>query len=189
MATNFYPLSGKVNSTLIYKNGIKEGDEKWFYESGQVYRVTPYVKGRANGIQKFYYEDGKLKAEVPVKNGNFGAGLKEYKTDGTLITSYPTITLKQKDYLATANKIIVTIELSDPKARVKFYRGSLEEGKYLTDNLLELAKQSNIAQVDYNVAPGSAINQKLVITANITTAMGNPLIVSKSFNVKAINNN
>ena len=189
MATNFYPLTGKINSTLIYVNGIKEGDEIWYYESGQPYRVTPYVKGVANGIQKYYYEDGKLKAEVPIKNGNPGVGLKEYKNDGTLITDYPTLNIRQKDYIQQANKVILTIELSDPLLQVKFYRGMLDEGKYISDKLLLLAIQNGIAQVDFNVPPGSNIDQKVVITANLKTPFGNPLILTRNFNVKAINNN
>jgi antitoxin component YwqK of YwqJK toxin-antitoxin module len=189
MATNFYAASGKVNSTLIYKNGIKVGDEIWYYESGQPYRVTPYVKGVANGIQKYYYEDGKIKAEVPIKNGNPGIGLKEYKKDGTLITAYPTLVITQKDYLATANKIILNIELSDPYTEVKFYRGVLEEGKFITGKLFQLATQNRIAQVDFNVARGSTVNEKVVIIANLKTPMGNPLILSKTFNVNVMNNN
>jgi antitoxin component YwqK of YwqJK toxin-antitoxin module len=189
MATNFYPLSGKVNSTLIYKKGIKEGDEIWYYESGQPYRVTPYIKGRSNGIQKYYYEDGKLKAEVPIKNGNPGTGLKEYKSDGTLITDYPSLKITQKDFIKQANKVILNIEMSDPKADAKFYRGSLEDGKYMTDKMLELAMQNKIAQVDFNVPPGSAISEKVIITANVKSAFGNPLILTKTFNVSARNNN
>ena len=189
MATNFYPVSGKVNSTLVYKNGVKDGDEIWYYESGQPYRVTPYIKGYSNGIQKYYYEDGKLKAEVPVKNGNHGAGLKEYTNDGTLIKDYPTLKITQKDHINQANKVILMIELSDPKYQAKFYRGALEDGKFITDKMLELAMQNGIAQIDFNVPPGSAISQQVTISANLKTKFGNPLILTRNFTVKAINNN
>jgi len=188
MATNFYPVSGKVNSTLIYKEGIKEGDEIWYYESGQPYRVTPYVKGFSNGIQKYYYEDGKLKAEVPWKNGKPGIGLKEYKNDGTLITEYPRLVIKQKDYIKQANKIILTIEMSDSKAEAKFYRGALLEGKFLSEKQLEMAIQDGISQVDFNVPPGSTINEKVIISANVKSPFGYPLILTKTFNVNAVNN-
>jgi antitoxin component YwqK of YwqJK toxin-antitoxin module len=189
-ATNFYPLSGKVNSTLEYKNGIKEGDEIWYYENGeQPYRVTPYIKGVANGIQKYYYEDGKLKAELPIKNGNPGTGLKEYKPDGTLITEYPILKITQKDFLKQANKIILNIELSDPSVQVKFYRGALDAGKYISDKMLVLAMQNGIAQVDFNVPQGSAMTQKVVISANLKTKFGNQLILTRNFTVNAVNNN
>jgi antitoxin component YwqK of YwqJK toxin-antitoxin module len=189
MATNFYPISGKVNSTLVYKNGIKEGDEIWYYESGKPYRVTPYIQGYAEGMQKYYYEDGKLKAEVPWKKGKPGTGLKEYNKDGSIITDYPQLIIRQKDYIRQANKVILTIEMSDAKADAKFYRGSLTEGKFLSDKLLELAKQNGISQIDYNVPPGSTISEKVIITANFKTRFGYPMILSKTFLVNAVNNN
>lgn len=188
MATNFYAKSGKINSTLIYKNGIKEGDEIWYWESGRPYRVTPYVKGLANGTQKYYYEDGKLKAEVPWKNGKPGVGIKEYNNDGSMVTGYPQLIIKQKDYIGQANKVILSIELSDPDADVKFYRGSLLEGKYLSNNQLELAMQNRISQIDFNVPPGASINEKVVITANVKTKFGYPLILTKTYVVSASNN-
>ncbi len=189
MATNFYEKSGKINSTLIYENGIKEGDEIWYWESGRPYRVTPYVKGYANGIQKYYYEDGKLKAEVPWKNGKAGVGIKEYNGDGSLVTGYPQLKIKQNDYMKQANKVILTIEMSDPSVSAKFYRGPLLEGKYLTDKLLELAIQNGISQVDFNVAPGASLNEKVTITANVKTKFGYPLILTKTYLVNATNNN
>jgi antitoxin component YwqK of YwqJK toxin-antitoxin module len=189
MATNFYEKSGKINSTIIFKNGIKEGDEIWYYESGGPYRVTPYIKGYANGIQKYYYEDGKLKAELPWKDGKPGTGLKEYKADGTLVTDYPKLVIKQNDYTKQANKVILTIEMSDPRAKATFYRGALLEGKFLTDKQLELAIQNGISQVDYNIPPGSTLNEKVIISANVKSPFGYPLILTKTFAVNAVNNN
>lgn len=190
IATNYYAETGKVNSTLVYKNGIKEGDEIWYYESGQAFRVTPYIQASIEGLQKFYFEDGKLMAEVPYKAGKVGVGLKEYKKDGTLITDYPTIVITKKNYLANANKVILNIELSDSYAQVKFYRGKLTAGKYLNDDLLLLATQAGTTQIDFNVPPGGGkINVNVVITANYKTRYGNPLILSRNYNVNAVNNN
>jgi antitoxin component YwqK of YwqJK toxin-antitoxin module len=188
IATNYYALTGKVNSTIVYKKGIKEGDEIWYYESGKPFRVTPYIQAKIDGIQKCYFEDGKIRSEVPYKAGFPGVGLKEYKKDGTLITDYPKLLITQKDYLERANKIILTIQLSDSYAQVKFYEGPLDDGKYLSDKLFLIATQAGIAQVDFNVAPGSKINKKIVITANYKTPFGNPLILSKTYNVNAFNN-
>jgi hypothetical protein len=190
MATNFYPITGKVNSTLIYKNGIKEGDEIWYYENvEQPFRVSPFVKGRIEGIQKYYFEDGKLMAEIPYKKGFPGKGLKEYKKDGTLITDYPKLIINQKDHLAQANKVILNVELSDPNTKVKFYRGSLTEGKYLNDDLFELATQYGTTQIDFNVPPGSTLNQKVTITASYKTKYGIPQVLSRTYNLNVTNNN
>ncbi len=187
MATNYYAKTGKVNSTLIYKKGIKEGDEIWYYESGKPYRVSPYIQGKIEGTQKHYYEDGKLQAEVTYKNGFAGTGLKEYKPDGSLITDYPTITIRREDHLKNANKIILLISLSNNKSTVKFYKGSLLEGKFLHNKLLTLATREGSTEMDFNVAPGTMIRQDIVITANYKTPMGNPYLITKRYTVEASN--
>ncbi|MBN1145546.1 MAG: toxin-antitoxin system YwqK family antitoxin [Bacteroidales bacterium] len=190
MATNFYPETGKINSTLNYKNGIKEGEEIWYWENGNPCRVTPYVKGVIEGIRKYYYEDGKLMAETPYKNGYPGTGLKEYKNDGTPITNQVKLVITQKDYLADANKVILNIELSDPNLKVDFYRGSLTDGKYLNDNLFQLAVQYGMTKIDFNVPPGGAINQKVVITAHFKKgSLAIPVVLSRTYNLSVVNNN
>jgi antitoxin component YwqK of YwqJK toxin-antitoxin module len=188
-ATNYYAKSGKINSTFFYVKGIKEGDETWYYESGKPYRVSPYVKGKIEGIQKHFYEDGKLQAEVSFKNGYAGTGLKEYKPDGTLITDYPTIDIRKEDHLKNANKIILIISLSNNSSNVKFFKGSLLDGKYLQEDMLTLATQEGKAEMDYNVTPGSMIQKDIVITANYKTPMGNPYVIMRRYRVEAANHN
>jgi antitoxin component YwqK of YwqJK toxin-antitoxin module len=188
MAKNYYPGTGKINSTLVYKKGIKDGDEIWYFESGKPFRVTPYVQGIISGVQKFYYEDGKIMASIPYKKGNPGTGLKEYKKDGSLITDYPRLIIKQNDHLKDANKVIVSIEMSDSYAQVKFYEGALDEGKYLSDKQFELSTQFGISQIDFNVAPGASLHKTIIITANYKSKYGNPLVLSRTFTVSATNN-
>lgn len=186
-ARNYYAKSGKVNSTLQYKNGIKEGDEIWYYESGQPYRISPFVNGQIEGIQRLYFENGELMAEVPYKAGMPGTGLKEYKADGTLITDYPKLVIRREDHLRQANKVLLMISLSGTAKEARFYKGPLKEGKYLHKELLLLASPSGIAQIDYNIPPGAAVNQLVVIAVNVKTRYGNPLVMSKTFNLQVIN--
>jgi antitoxin component YwqK of YwqJK toxin-antitoxin module len=187
IAKNYYPASGKLNSTLVYKHGVKEGDEIWYYESGQPYRVSPYINGEINGIQKLYYKNGELMAEVPYKNGNPGTGLKEYKKDGKLVTDYPSIVIRKEDHTQDANKIVLIISLSNKAEDVKFYEGSLLEGKYLDKKMLLLATQIGTTQIDFNLAPGASLNKRVPIAARFKTPMGNPCILFRSYNLEAFN--
>jgi antitoxin component YwqK of YwqJK toxin-antitoxin module len=187
IATNYYASSGKINSTLVYKHGVKEGDEIWYYESGKPYRVSPYTNGVINGVQKLYYQNGNLKAEVPYKNGFPGIGLKEYNKDGSLFTDYPKILIGKEDHLKDANKIVLVISLSNNMEDVKFYEGSLFEGRYLSKEILELATQKGNTQIDFNIAPGVRLNQKVVITASYRTTRGNLCIITRSYTLEAFN--
>jgi antitoxin component YwqK of YwqJK toxin-antitoxin module len=187
IARNFYVNSGKLNSSLEYKNGIKDGNEIWYYESGKDYRVTPYVQGVISGIQKVYYENGQLMAEIPYKEGFPGAGLKEYKEDGTLISNYPKLLIQQKDYLTEANKVLLHIMLSDGYEEVRFYKGPLTDGKYLNKDLLLLATQKGTTQIDFNIPPGTTLNQSVILTAHYKTPNGNPHIISRTYNLQVVN--
>jgi antitoxin component YwqK of YwqJK toxin-antitoxin module len=185
MATNYYAASGKIYSTMIYKNDIKEGDEIWYFESGKPYRVSPYVQGKIDGIQKYYYESGEIKAEVPYKNGSPGIGTKEYNKDGSLVTDYPEIKIIKQDHLQAANKILLLISLSSVDSEVKFYRGDLLDNQYLHDEMLQLATQNATTQIDFTVSPGSKISQNVIISANHKTRMGNHRVISITYHLQA----
>jgi hypothetical protein len=188
-ATNYYVKTGKINSTLEYKHGIKEGNETWYYESGKVYRLSPYINGKIEGIQKLYYESGQLMAEVPYKNGFAGKGLREFKSDGSLITEYPKLIIRREDHMKDANKILILVSLSSDAKQLKFYKGSLLEGVYLHKDLLQLASQGGSTRFDYNIPPGQQMSQKMVISVSFKTPLGNTCVISRSYNVQAANTN
>ncbi len=187
LARNYYASSGKLNSTFEYVNGVKQGDEIWYYESGQKYRISPFVDGKIEGVQKLYYENGDLLAEIPYKAGLPGIGLKEYNKDGTLIKDYPRIVIQKEDHLRDANKVLLLINLSNGDVDVKFYRGTFMDGKYLHAKMLSLATQNGVTKLDYNIPPGAAISQKITIAANYKTRLGNPLVLSKTYDLQVLN--
>ncbi len=187
--TNYYVPTDNVYSTFEYVDGVKQGDEIWFYESGKEYRVTPYADGKINGIQKYYYESGQLMAEVPYKNGFPGKGLKEYEEDGTLITDYPTIVVTKEDYLASANSVLLKITLSNNTRDVQYYRGTLDEGIYLSEESNDMATQAGMTQISFNLPRGARVDQRIYIIANYKTRFGNPYITNTSYNLQAYNTN
>lgn len=187
ITTNYYVPSGNVNSTLVYKAGIKEGDEIWYYESGKEYRVTPYVGGKMNGVQKLYYESGELMAEVPYRDNYPGKGLKEYREDGTLRDDYPTIVITKEDHLATANSVLLRITMSNNSPNVKFYRGTLEDGIYMSDELSEMATQNGVTQLQFNLPRGARLNQDVHIVARYESRASMPYVTDRTYNLQIFN--
>jgi antitoxin component YwqK of YwqJK toxin-antitoxin module len=187
MATNYYAETGKISSTLEYKAGIKQGDERYYYENGQVYRISPYVNGLIEGIQKLYYENGKPLAEVPYKGGFAGTGAKEYMPDGSLVTDYPEITIRKENHMKDANKILLIIYLSNRDSRVKFYSGDLLDGKFLHKDILQLATQEGMTQIDFNIAPGSTIRKTIHLVASYKSPRRSPIILTKSYSFQVSN--
>lgn len=189
IAKNYYANSGKLHSSLIYVNGVKNGDEIMYYENGQIYRISPYINGEITGTQKLFYENGQLMAEIPYKMGYPGEGLKEFKEDGTLIKDYPRLVIRQENHLRDANMILLVISLSNNFTDVKFYKGPLEDGKYLHKSLFLLATQNGVTQINYNIQPGSMLSEVVVVTSNYKTQFKNPYIIHKSITLKIFNPN
>src|ERR1035437_1613016 len=46
---SFYQ-TGEVRQTFIYKNGLREDSSIWFYQEGQPFRSTPYKNDTIDGI-------------------------------------------------------------------------------------------------------------------------------------------
>jgi len=185
--TNYYIPSGKVSSVFEYRAGIKQGDEIWYYENGREYRVTPYVDGKMNGVQKYYYETGELMAEVPYLNNWPGKGLKEYNKDGSIIGGYPTIMITKEDHLTTANSVLLKFYLSNKSSDVTFYRGKLNQGIYLHDDLPSMSTTGGMTQVSFNLPKGAKVDQNIDIVANYKTKYGIPYIVTTTYKLEIYN--
>ena len=79
-----YHSNGNLWIEIPYKNGDKEGIEKWYYENGNLNIETPYKNGKEEGIEKWYYWNGSLRTETPYKNGRLKGIAKAYYENGSL---------------------------------------------------------------------------------------------------------
>jgi antitoxin component YwqK of YwqJK toxin-antitoxin module len=114
--------NGKLRQTFWYQNGLREDSSKWFYESGEVFRSTPYRHDTVEGIQKQYYRNGKLKAKLNYKKGLRTFSLEEYSSDGKLVSGYPSIEVTISDRYHEKGTLDISLSMSDKSTKVKFYR-------------------------------------------------------------------
>ena len=70
-----YYDNGQVKRETIYKQGLVEGIEKFYYPSGKPEAQKSFVKDKPAGKWTEWYEDGKLRAEA--EYGNLGWKQKE----------------------------------------------------------------------------------------------------------------
>ena len=61
--------NGSTKKEISYNNGLKDGDEKHFYKSGQLYKHLKYKEGKHTGIHYWFYESGKKRKEIHFSNG------------------------------------------------------------------------------------------------------------------------
>lgn len=63
----YYP-SGKIETTVPSKNGVRHGLFKNFYETGELMYEGSFENGKQEGVFKLYYKNGDLKRENNFKN-------------------------------------------------------------------------------------------------------------------------
>jgi TonB family protein len=64
----YYP-DGKIESSISYKDSIREGEAKFYFEDGTLKEERLYVNGRVAGLVKLYYPNGKLKELINIEDG------------------------------------------------------------------------------------------------------------------------
>ena len=184
LAYNYYE-NGKIQNEISYVDGIKNGRATWNYENGKLYRETSYKDGEIDGIQKKYYEDGKLMAEVPYKNGVLQPGTREYSTSGTLKKNLPEIKIEAIDKIAFESQYILRVSLSKKQSNVKLYR--ITESMRGNSVRVPLILKDGYAEIKWILPKGTFIMEKVIIVAEYTTNLSNPVIIEKSYNVAVEN--
>lgn len=180
-AKKYYP-TGELHTLVHYNKGIKEGETFWYYKNGQAYRVTPYQNGKMHGVRKKYYKDGQLQAEIPYKNGELIEGTEEYKQNGKQIRNNKHIRFEAIDLTEFENKYILKIMLSHKNSKVKFYQEKIATNG---NKILVPIKtnQSGTGKIEYILPKGSFKMEILKIYARYKTSLGNPVLISTSYNL------
>ncbi len=68
--SNFYNKSGILTMSLMYKNGVPNGQwAKYDDKTGKIKESFIYVNGKLNGARCYYDESGKIIQRIIYKNG------------------------------------------------------------------------------------------------------------------------
>jgi hypothetical protein len=79
-------IEGKIKSTVIYKNGIREGWLTTYFKNGGVQNRTLYINNEANGRGFEFYANGKLKYSGNWKDGKIFGNVNWYNIQGNLVS-------------------------------------------------------------------------------------------------------
>ncbi len=176
--TKTFYQSGRLQRTYIYKNGLRQDSSCWFYEEGQLFRTTPFVNDTMHGIQKQYYRTGELKAKLGYKNGYRTDFFQEFMKNGKLVGGYPGLIVKTEDNYARNGSYRIILELTDKKVPVNFFRGEFADGAYDTTKVKRIKTTGNTGYID--LRKSSQAKQSYVgVVAEILTDFGNRLLVYK----------
>lgn len=178
---SFYQ-TGEVRHTFLYKNGLREDSSIWFYQEGQKFRVTPFKKDTVDGIQRQYYRNGRLKAKLGYSNGLRTTFFQEFTPQGKLVTGYPSLVVNVTDNYKTQGSYRIALELSDKSPNVRYWHGDFSNGLFDTAHCEKLKTIKGIATLNLkktSTQPKAYIG----VIAEILTNFGNNYLVYKKIDL------
>jgi hypothetical protein len=174
--------SGKLRQTFWFVNGVRQDSAKWYYEEGQVYRSTPYKNDTVDGVQKQYYRTGKIKARLTFIKGLRTQKLEEFKPDGKLVSGYPDLNIKITDEYKSKGLYRINLSLSDNSPDVKYYRGDFSKGVFDTAYYVKIKVVNGIGTLTLKKTKPAGADSVGVI-ASILTNFGNRYLVYKKIDL------
>jgi hypothetical protein len=174
---SFYQ-GGQLRQTFWYKNGLREDSAKWYYPEGQVFRSTPYVHDTIDGIQKQYYRNGKLKAKLGYKKGFRTPFLEEFTPEGKLISGYPQLIVSEQDDYKSDGIYKITLSLSDKSTGVNFFTGDLSKGVFDTVHCKKINTIKGTGYLNLKKT-GTPKTGSIGVIAEILTNFGNNYLIFK----------
>ena len=176
--TKMFYQSGNLSHTSWYENGLKEDTGKWYYEEGQLFRSTPYKRDTIDGIQIQYFRTGKLKAKIGYKKGLRTFFMQEFDMNGKLVSDYPQLVVNIKDDYGTKGIYRISLGLSDQSTKVNYYRGDFGNRIFDTTRSVKIKTINGTGTLDLKKT-GTPQEDSVDVLAAIRTLYGNNYLVHK----------
>ena len=75
--------NGNIESIVHFKNSVRDGEAKFFWENGNIKQDLSYFNGRVNGLVRNYNEDGVLQEMYNIENGKREGPTSYFDSTGT----------------------------------------------------------------------------------------------------------
>jgi hypothetical protein len=174
---SFYQ-TGEVRQTFWYKNGLREDSSIWYYQEGKKFRATPYKRDTVDGIQVQYYRTGRLRAKLGYSKGMRTTFFQEYTPEGKIVGGYPSLIINTIDEYKTKGILRVSLSLSNKSTKVRYWRGDMSDGLFDTAHCKKINTLKGIGMFDIKKA-GSQKEPYVGVIAEILTNFGNNYLVYK----------
>jgi hypothetical protein len=168
---SFYQ-TGEVRQTYWYKNGLREDSSIWYFMEGQKFRATPYKRDTIDGIQIQYYRTGRVRAKLGYSKGMRTTFFQEFTPEGKIAGGYPSLIVNTKDDYKTQGIYKVILSLSDKSTGVRFWRGDISNGVFDTTRCKRIKALKGIGSLDLKKSQ-SHKSSYVGIIAEILTSFGN----------------
>jgi hypothetical protein len=177
-----YYQSGRLRQTFWYVNGLRQDSSRWYFEEGQVFRTTPYKNDTIDGVQKQFYRTGKVKAKISYIKGLRVPTLQEFTQEGKLIGGYPQMVVTTRDDYKSKGTYRITLSLSDKSTNVRFFRGEFYGGVFDTSKCEKIKTVNGIGNI-YLKKTNPLKSDYIGIIAEILTDFGNNYLEYKKIDL------
>jgi hypothetical protein len=168
---SFYQ-TGEVRQTFSYKNGLREDSSIWYFLEGQKFRATPYKRDTIDGVQVQYYRTGRVRAKLGYSKGMRTTFFQEFTPEGKIVGGYPTIIANTKDDYKSQGIFKVMLSLSDKSTGVRYWRGDMSNGVFDTTLCKRIKSLKGIGSLELKKSQ-SHKSAYVGIIAEILTKFGN----------------
>ncbi len=79
-----YGYDGSVTSMGYIKNGVNDGEEKWYDKKGRKILLVHYVKGKKHGVEEGYYPNGDVMMSTTYAKGLKNGEAHTFNKDGSI---------------------------------------------------------------------------------------------------------
>ena len=80
-----YYNNGNIESIVHYKNGVRDGEAKFYWENGNIKRELSYFNGRIDGLVRNYNKKGILQEMFSIENNKREGPTSYFDSAGTYI--------------------------------------------------------------------------------------------------------
>jgi hypothetical protein len=174
--------SGKLRQTFWFVNGVRQDSAKWYYEEGQVYRSTPYKNDTIDGVQKQYYRTGKIKAKLTFIKGFRTQKLEEFTPEGKIVSGYPDLIVSSTDEYKTKGQYRIILSLTDKSPDVIYYRGDFSGGVYDTSKYVRIKVVNGIGTLTLKKSK-TAGKESVNVIASVLTNFSNRYLIHKKIDL------
>ena len=116
---SYYP-NGNVAEEIVWKNDLKEGSWKRFFDNGQLKTTGTYINDKLDGLYATYYPEGKKEVEGAYRNDLPHGEWKRFDEKGNIIsiTKYANGKVTNQDELSVSEKEFFR-KMTEQEGRIK----------------------------------------------------------------------
>jgi antitoxin component YwqK of YwqJK toxin-antitoxin module len=181
-----YNEAGKLYSEMNFKNGNLHGRLLTYtYKTLHLIERFNYKDGIKDGKQETFYNSGKPKSFEFYNNEFLCSGTKEWLENGEPVKNDFDIKYSEQNKVNIEDKLYYTVTLENPSPEDEVFRVSVKDTGNVITQMQRLDKQGNNFVLLFNVYKGGFVMEKVKIAAYRKTRLGSTVIKTITFNASA----